>query len=129
MTTKRIEDLYDNREITDDRELLGQMLPEYDWEGFDFTVGTKSFDDLSKLVGNDGSTPVLDAFEHYADLDSEAIVEGKVKDFDEDRIIVLMGKVVLDGNHHLVAAERLGKSVRFIDLEESLEKENLAEPS
>ena len=52
-----------------------------------------------------------------------ATVKEKMRDFEEDRIIVLEGDRVLDGNHHLVAALQLGRPVLCIDLEEDLEPE------
>lgn len=42
----------------------------------------------------------------------------KSKNFDNDRIIVVMNKTVLDGNHHLIAGILTNKPIKYIDVGE-----------
>ena len=83
----------------------------------EFEVGLLEPTELPRLVTPMGGAPLLEAFEDHARPAQRRIVAKKKKSFDEERVVVLSGTAVLDGQHHVVAAAQLGKPVRFIDLE------------
>ncbi|MCE6973403.1 hypothetical protein, partial [Cereibacter sphaeroides] len=65
-----------------------------------------------------GRTSPVDAFRCHAKRWQRELVKQKVADFDRDRILICRGTRLIDGNHHLVAAHRLGEPVWIIDLDE-----------
>lgn len=90
-----------------------------------FTVRQMPPEEARNLLGpRGGLDTVLDLFDRLGKKNpSRALVKEKMRDFEDDRIIVVAGDCVMDGNHHLVAALHLGRPVFVIDLEEDLEAE------
>jgi hypothetical protein len=113
----RLLDIYDERDLNDEEEALYHFVPEnHDEMYYDVTEMDPDFFD--RLISSgDGHSSVLQLFEDFADDDQKAIVADKVTNFNEDRIVVINGLIVVDGNHHLVAAKQLDRSIKVIDLD------------
>jgi hypothetical protein len=115
-STVKLNDIYDD-EIDED-ELLFHYIDD-DMMNYPYTVREIIPKDAKNLLTAIGDMTILDAFKHYADKEQKNMIKDKIKHFDDNRIIVLHGKKVLDGNHHLIAAIKLNKKIRFIDLSEN----------
>jgi len=113
----RLTDIYTSGELDDEDEALFHAMSEEALEA-SFDVRDVPHDRLGDLMTMMGDMPVLQAFSDHASPDQEELVRWKMAHFDEERVIVLEGNRVIDGNHHLVAAHRSGRPVRTIDLAE-----------
>lgn len=108
-------DLYTASELTDETELLGRLgLGSMYWK-VKIPVRIMSPEDARECV-NARDEPIFDAFTHYATKRQRQLVDRYARDYDHDRIIVLEGDTVIDGNHHLIAAILANQPVRYIDL-------------
>lgn len=114
-------EIYQSGDLDDETEAIWNFLPaEEDMDLIDFGTRTIGADELGTLLMPDGMTPVLEAFEDFAEDEQRELVGWKMANFDEDRVLVVNGLCVLDGQHHLVAAHRLGREVTVLDLEAPL---------
>ncbi len=116
----RLTDLYSNSELSDCTELLGRMVDEFGLGlvKFPFTVRTMTAEQARK-VRMFGQQRTVEAAFKKADGARRKVVAGKVKNFDNDRILVLSGGDMIDGHHHLMAAIKTGKPISYIDLDEA----------
>ncbi|WP_411839872.1 hypothetical protein [Paracoccus sp. ME4] len=117
----KLTDILSPEELSDEDETLFHFLPEED-EIAEIDFGTREIEaaDIPQLLMPDGVTPVIEAFDDFAEAEQRDLVACKMADFDEDRILVVKGMIVLDGQHHLVAAHRLGREVTVLDLDAPL---------
>lgn len=117
----KLNEIYAPGDLDDEDEVIWHFLPDgEDLDLIDFGTRTVATAELGSLLMPDGMTPVIEAFEDFADPDQRELVEWKMANFDEDRVLVVSGLRVLDGQHHLVAAHRLGRAVTLLDLEAPL---------
>ena len=58
----------------------------------------------------------MKSYKLFASKEQRDIVKHKRKYFDNDRVIVVKGNIILDGNHHTVAAILSDKPIKYIDL-------------
>lgn len=117
----KLTDILSADELSDEDEMLFHFLPEED-EIAVIDFGTREIDpaDIPRLLMPDGVTPVIAAFEDFAEDEQRELVAWKTANFDEDRVLVVKGLTLLDGQHHLVAAHRLGREVTVLDLDAPL---------
>lgn len=114
MTT--IQDIYDVDDL-EETELLTQRLSEHEWEDQIYAVQTLHPEDFSRLIACDGTSNPLDVMRDFAEDWQFELIAQKAASFDEDRILVCEGNLLVDGNHHLCAAAQIGKPIHYIDLE------------
>jgi len=112
--TVLITSLYTPNELMDEKELISQYAPPIDWN-IPLTIHTMHSDELKNLENSNAN--ILNSFRN-ANKTQRDIVKRKIEHFDHERIVVLYGKEVIDGNHHIIAAIRAKKSIRYIDLSE-----------
>ena len=67
-----------------------------------------------------GETPVYKAFQN-ASPSQRKIVKEKIKNFDDERVIVASNRTLLDGYHHLIAAIQLNKPISYIDIQQPIQ--------
>ena len=115
LTQMRPIDLYEPADLLDPTERISQEIPPAEWED-SFIVTNISHEDLRLLDCGDESMTILELFERTATPSQRALVESKARDFDDDRIIVISGYTVIDGQHHVVAAHKAGRDVVALDL-------------
>jgi hypothetical protein len=109
-------DLYTVGELRDEGEKIAHETSPIDWE-IPLTVHVMSPEQSREVEAYHGVT-VFVAYEKDATKAQKRIVAQKIKDFDEQRIIVLSANEIVDGNHHLIAAIISNKPVQYIDLSE-----------
>lgn len=110
-------DLYDPSELSDPREMLSQHAAPVDWEK-PLVVHTMTPEQARTYRAWASDETVLGRFQKHAKKAQRALVRDKATNYDESRIIVVCHDAVLDGNHHLVAAIRANRPVRYVDLAE-----------
>lgn len=113
--TARLIDLYDEADLEDESETISHFVGPEDYE-VALPVVTIAVPELLKLRTPAGDMSVIEAFDEFAEPEQEKIFKKKMKNFDPDRVIVVHGDRVIDGNHQVVAAHRLGRVVQAIDL-------------
>lgn len=112
--TVTIQDLYPDNEWDDENEAIYHFV---DSEILDqkFTVKTMSAEQAKEYTTGNGEY-IMDIFEQYAETWQRKLVQNKIKNWDNDRIIVVDGKIVIDGNHQIVAGILANKPIKFIDI-------------
>lgn len=116
--TVLITDLYDTNELTEETEALAHACPPIYWDE-PLTLRTMSASDAkNSIMAMIGNLTLWDAFERDASKKQKAIVNKKVKAFDHNRVVVLDGGAIVDGNHHVIAAIILDKPILYVDLGE-----------
>lgn len=114
-TTVKLTDLYDQYELHDERETLYHFIESEDLER-EFVVREMTPAQARTYVTANDDMTAYDAYRQFATKDQRQLVRSKVKNFDYSRIIVVMNKSVIDGNHQLVAGILAKQPVKFIDL-------------
>lgn len=114
-----IPDIYeDEDDVFDETEIRSYFISEDDLEN-EFTIMDMGIEEAKLLETGRGNETVWSTFNELATKDQRNIIKHKIKNWDDDRIIVIMGKTVLDGYHQLIANILSGKRVKYIDLQES----------
>lgn len=121
----KLTDIYTTDEIDDENEALCHAVSEAALE-FDFEPRALPHARLAELLTHMGDVSVLEAMSLHADAEQLALIDMKVASFDETRVVVLHGLRVIDGNHHLAAAQQAGKDLKCIDLADVIEPEEPA---
>lgn len=116
----RIQDLYPEDDLDDEIDLLFSELSDEALE-FDFEVRSLTHAETSQALTPIGDLTVAEAMHDLADADQWEIVRYKQENFDAQRVIVMRGESVIDGNHHLMAAHLSGRGVNYIQLEDAPE--------
>lgn len=111
--TIRLTDIYTGAELMDETEMLGLAVCGNDFER-DLRVTLLSASGLATLTHRDET--VIELYEREATKSQRSLVKRKMKNFDEDRIVVVEGTDLIDGFHHVIAAHLLGRDVQVIDL-------------
>lgn len=121
----KLSDLYSKDELYDESEILGFLGSEFGsmyWEKaieFSLQVKTMTSEEAElSLISWKHNDSLIDVFEERATKSQKKFVHNRMNDFDHDRIIVLNGYKVVDGNHHAVAAIKAGKPVHYVNLED-----------
>lgn len=113
-----IPDIYeDEDEVWDEDEALSVFIDESDLEK-DFTVRELTPEMAKTLTTPRKDTTVWDAFQDFATEEQEELVKHKVESWDQDRIVVVMNKILIDGNHHVIAGIMANRPIKYIDLAE-----------
>lgn len=114
-----VPDLYEDEwEAMDESEIRHSFLEEEDLDN-EFTVRIMAPDMAkNKLMTPRGDMTIWESFESFYDKDSDDIVNDKIRFWDNDRIVLTMNGSVIDGNHHVIAAIKSGKPIKYIDLME-----------
>ena len=110
-----ITDLYSERDLTDESELISQYAPPIDWDN-PLTIKVMPVDQIKTLL-DIRERSILQSFRN-ATKDQRELVKYKIDNFDAERIVVLCDDTVIDGNHHVIAAIRASKPIRYVDLSE-----------
>lgn len=113
----RLSDIYDSSELRDSSERIGLAVDERGSSFVDepFQVGKMKPSALTKLRCN--GEPILQAFKG-AEAWQKRLVKQKTNAFDANRIVVLDGREIIDGNHHVVAAIQADQPILYIDIGE-----------
>lgn len=117
----KLTDIYQGSELRDENELLVRVLDDIGripTLKFEFTVHTMPAAQAAKIKMFGQTRTVLAAFKKTAVGAQKKVVKDKVKNFNNDRIVVLMGGDMIDGHHHLIAAIQTGNPISYIDLDE-----------
>lgn len=113
-----IPDLYeDEDELYDDSEIISSFIDEEDLER-EYTVNYMTPEVAKTLTTAKNDATVLETYYNHAEEEQKNIVNDKMKSWDDERIIVIMNKTVLDGNHHLVAGILSSRNIKYIDIAE-----------
>lgn len=113
--TVKLSDLYDYDEFSDDSEALHDFTEESDYDK-SFVVKSMNPETAKKLQTFRDDMTVIDAYDDFATKEQKNLVKWKMRNYDNDRIVVIAGKTLVDGNHHVVAAILSGKPIKYIDL-------------
>jgi hypothetical protein len=113
--TVRLTDLYDESELTDPSEFLHNYIDEDDLER-DFMVFQMTPQEARAYQTARDDMSVFDAFRQFASKAQKQLVKDKRLRYDTNRIIVVINKTVVDGNHQLVAGILAKQPIKYIDL-------------
>lgn len=113
--TVKLTDIYSDDELNDVSEVIHAYIDD-DTISKEFTVRTLSAEEAKNLWTHRGDMSVIEAFKHFADKEQKTRVREKMKNFDPNRIVVLDGRKVLDGNHQVVAAILSDNEMKYIDI-------------
>ena len=113
--TVKLSDLYDYDEFMDTSEALHDFSDKSDYDKT-FTVHEMSPESASQLKTCRDDTTVINSYKDFASKEQKSIVKDKMRNFDADRIVVIAGTTLVDGNHHVVAAILSGKPIKYINL-------------
>lgn len=109
-----IHDLYSPEELDDTEEVLYHFVDPKSTDKYKvFMLSTAQLKHLKTPIGD---TTIIKNYEANASKHTQKLVKQKKAKFDDNRIIVLKGNKVIDGNHQIVAAIQMNKSVKAIDL-------------
>ncbi len=122
----KLSDLYSDEELTDASEYLHNYIDEDDLTR-DFLVHEMTPAQAKTYVTPRDDMAVFDAFKRFATRDQKRLVKKKAANYDQDRVIVVFNKTVLDGNHHLVAGIVANRPIKFINLADTQHEETLTE--
>jgi hypothetical protein len=117
-------DIYSEDELNYDAELIYNQIRD-DILGFDFTVSSMDPEGIAALLAPDGASTVLGTFDNFADREQRELVLDNVEDFDTERVVVVTGRTLIDGYHHVIAAHKTRRSVPFIDLAEAVAPDDM----
>lgn len=114
----KLTDLYTEADLNDKDELLYHRVDDEDLD-IDLTVKTMDHAFVATLLASDGHSRIVDVYANHADADQRALVQDKIDNFDESRVIVVFDRELVDGFHHAIAAWTAGRDVLCIDLAEA----------
>ncbi|RYF09433.1 MAG: hypothetical protein EOO77_23835 [Oxalobacteraceae bacterium] len=113
-----ITDLYDSDELMDESEALAHACSPMNWDD-PLTVETMTAEEAKeRVMARRGELSLWDAYQRDASKAQKAIVAKKAKAYDRERIVVLDGIDIIDGNHHVIAAILTNNPVLYVDLTE-----------
>ena len=113
-----IPDLYeDEEEVFDTSEIRSEFIDESDLEK-EFTIKVMEPQVAKTIESSISNSTVWEVYNASSSNEQKKLVQYKVKNWDDDRIVLLMGKTLLDGNHHLIAGILSNNKIKYIDLSE-----------
>lgn len=113
--TIRLTDLYDEDELNDKKEALHLFINEEDLEK-EFTIHQMSPEEALTYENWQDNMTVFNTFKKFATKDQKQLVKYKRDRYDNNRVIVVMHKTVLDGNHHLIAGILNKQPIKYINV-------------
>jgi hypothetical protein len=116
-STVTLHDLYDDHELYDESEQLYHWLNDDDLER-SFQVQQMSAEQAKSLKTARNDTTVFNAFKDHATKEQKQLVKQKATNYDFNRIVVIAGDTVVDGNHQVIASIVSGNPLKYIDLHE-----------
>ena len=115
-------DIVDEETINDQREQLYDLIDPEEERNYKYEVKTISAKQAKKqFMTMQEDMTVFESFVDNANKDQKEIVKDKMRSFDTNRIIVTSNDKVVDGNHHLIAAIKLDKPIKYINLQDPIE--------
>jgi hypothetical protein len=111
----RLDEIYDKEQLEDPSEALHQFISPEDLD-VAFPVKTMQPSEVAKLETFRDTSTIMEMYEACAGPKQKKIVRDKMKRFDASRVIVIAGTTLLDGYHHAIAAIKLNKPVRYINI-------------
>lgn len=111
----RLDEIYDEEQLEDPSEALHEFISPEDLD-VAFLVKTMQPAEIAKLETFRDTSTIVEMYESGAGPKQKKIVEDKMKRFDASRVIVIAGTTLLDGYHHAIAAIKLDKPVRYINV-------------
>jgi hypothetical protein len=115
--TVKLADLYDEHELQDQSEELQAYLDADDLVR-EFLVHTMSPTQAKTFRTARDDMTVFAAFKKFASQAQKQLVRDKARQFDNNRIIVVINRTVVDGNHQLIAGILADRPIKYIDLAE-----------
>ena len=119
----KLTDIYDYDELHDETERLYNYIDDEDLKR-DFTVRNMSPQEARTFTVGGDNTLIMDAYKNFASREQKRLVKEKMKYYDYNRIVVVMNKTIIDGNHQIVAGILAKQPIKYIDLAEYLIKES-----
>lgn len=113
--TVRLTDLYDEHELNDQSEQLYSYVDDDDLQK-DFVIHEMTPAQAKTYVTARDDMTVYASFRKFATKAQKQLVRDKLKQYDANRIIVVINKTVLDGNHQLIAGIMANQPIKYIDL-------------
>ena len=112
----KLNEMYTNSELSCEEELLYHYIDDTMLEfEFEPMIASPSF--LMSLTPPSGDITLFEQYRDYAENNSIEYIKDIVSNFDGSHIIVINGKILIDGYHHAIAAILSNKSLQYIDLE------------
>lgn len=120
--TISLEEIYavGNSPLYDDSEIINQFVSMMDYE-LQMPIRYMSASEASTRLTANGE-PLIDVYNENADDEQKEMIQYKIDHFDNDRIVVLNGDMVLDGNHHIIAAILSDRPFKYVDIREMEER-------
>lgn len=110
-----LDEIYlDDSPLDDDSEIINNFVSPMDSDK-PMPVKTLTAEQASQYFKVDG-TPLMVVFSDHATDDQIEMIEYKKRRFDNHRVLVSSGDLLLDGYHHAVAAIQLGKPINYVDV-------------
>ena len=114
-STVKLTDMYDSDELTNKSEILYNFVDDNDLDR-NFIINTMSPQEaMTFTIGRD-NTLIMDAYKQFASINQKRLVKEKMKNYDHNRIVVVMNKTIVDGNHQIVAGILAKQPIKYIDL-------------
>lgn len=112
--------IYNTAKLNDEEEKLGRYSVEYGrsfWElACSFLLPVREITAQEAAVKWKSDRRSIKASFRYANAEQREVVSNKVSNFDENRIVVLDGNEIVDGNHHVLAAVRTERPIKYLNL-------------
>lgn len=110
----RLLDIYDQDEIDNPLEAMHSFITP-DLMDKSFEVQEMGPSQLKRLQSWKDSTTIVEMYRE-ASREQKELVLAKMKRFDATRVVVTAGATLLDGYHHVMAAIKLKRPVRYINI-------------
>ena len=118
-----LSDIVDEDTLNDEREFLYELIDPEEEKRYVYKIQTINASEAKrKFKTMQKDMTVFESFVDNANEDQKEIIKDKMKHFDADRVIVTTSGSVVDGNHHTIAAIKLNKPIKYIDLQKAIEK-------
>lgn len=108
--------LDDDSPLDRDNEIINNFVSPMDYD-IKMPVRTMNANEASTRILVDGR-PLIEVYKDHATDDQKETVQYKIDRFDKNRIVVLNGDMVLDGNHHIIAAILSNRPLKYVDIQD-----------
>lgn len=120
---KLVPDIYEDEDEAREEEELRHAFIHDDHFLESFEVKTMPVSTVKKLkISNDY---IIDVYHDHAYDEQKELVQDKIDNWDEDKIVVMDGSIVVDGYHQVVAAILSNRAINYIDLDKGIIQERL----
>lgn len=118
-------DIVDEETLNDPQEYIYDLIDPEEEKNIKYKVQTISAKQAKKQFKTmQEDMTVFESYTNHAHKDQKEIVKDKMRSFDSDRIIVTSNNKVVDGNHHLIAAIKMNKPIKYINLQDPITTES-----